>query len=152
MGRRYRLYPTAAQAERLTGWGHSCRTLWNLALAQRQLVYSQRGVTLRAVEQCRELTRARAELAWLADLPAQSAQQVLHHLDAAYDNWWHRQHPARAPTFKKRRASLSVAFPGQAVHVHRCGRRWAQVRLPKLGWVRFRQSRPLDGQVRDRIL
>jgi len=58
------------------------------ALEQRQFAWSQRRHTLRAMEQCRHLTQARAELPWMADLPAQAAQQVLRHLDAAYDNWW----------------------------------------------------------------
>ena len=75
MGRRFRLYPTLGQAERLTGWGHTCRAVWNFALAQRQFVYAQRGTTLRAAGQCRHLTEARAELDWLANLPAQSAQR-----------------------------------------------------------------------------
>ncbi|HXP14766.1 MAG TPA: helix-turn-helix domain-containing protein, partial [Actinomycetes bacterium] len=35
-GRRYRAYPTPGQAGRLTGWGHSCRAVWNLALEQRR--------------------------------------------------------------------------------------------------------------------
>ena len=118
-GRRYRLYPTGGQAERLTGWGHTSRAVWNVALAQRQFAWSQRDVTLRAVGQNRHLTEARAELPWLADLPAQSAQQVLRHLDAAYDNWWNPQHPAGSPRFKKRRPHLSVPFPGQSVAV-RC--------------------------------
>jgi putative transposase len=148
-GRRYRLYPTPGQAERLTEWGHSCRALWNVALAQRQFLYTQRGVTLRASEQCRQLTEARAELDWLADLPAQSAQQVLAHLDRAYDSWWNPEHPAGPPRFKKRSGGLSVSFPGQAVAVRKVSRMWAQVWLPKLGWVRFRLSRPLDGVVRN---
>lgn len=92
-GRRYRLYPTPGQAERLVGWGHTCRAVWNVALAQRQFLYTQRGITLRAAKQCRQLTEARAELDWLADLPAQSAQQVLAHLDGAYDNWWNPTWP-----------------------------------------------------------
>jgi Helix-turn-helix domain len=86
MGRRYRLYPTLGQTERLTGWGHTCRAVWNVALAQRQFVYGQRGTRLRAAGQCRDLTEARAELDWLANLPAQSGQQILAHLDRAYDN------------------------------------------------------------------
>lgn len=93
-GRRYRAYPTMEQAERLAGWGHSCRAVWNLALEQRQYLYRHRGVTLRASPQGVQLTRARAELPWLADLPAQSAQQVLRQLDRAYDNWWNPRHPA----------------------------------------------------------
>lgn len=148
-GRRYRAYPTPQQAGRLTAWGHCCRAVWNLALAQRDHLYRQRGYTLRAVEQCAELTRARSELAWLADLPAQSAQQVLRQLDRAFDNWWNPHHPAGPPTFKKRRNRLVVPFPGQAIKVHTLNRRWAQVRLPKAGWVRFRLSRPLSGTVRN---
>jgi putative transposase len=101
-GRRYRLYPNPEEAERLTAWGHTCRSVWNIALEQRQFLSSQRGVTMRARRQCRHLTKARAEIAWIADLPAQAAQQVLAHLDRAYDNWWNPQHPAGPPTFKKR--------------------------------------------------
>jgi putative transposase len=147
-GRRYRAYPTPQQAQRLTAWGHICRAVWNMALAQRQFALHQRGVTLRAMRQSRELTQARAELPWLADLPAQSAQQILRHLDQAYDNWWNPAHPAAAPTFRKRGATLSVPLPGQAVRIRKLSRRWAKVRLPKLGWVRFRLSRPL-GEVRN---
>jgi Helix-turn-helix domain len=69
-GRRYRAYPTPEQAERLTEWGHACRAVWNLALEQRQHLYCHRGVTLRANTQNVQLILARAELAWLADLPA----------------------------------------------------------------------------------
>jgi putative transposase len=148
-GRRYRAYPTPQQAGRLTAWGHYCRAVWNLALAQRDYLYRQRGCTLRAVEQCAQLTLARSELAWLADLPAQSAQQVLRQLDRAYDNWWNEQHPANAPTFRKRSTGLAVPFPGQAIKVQTLNRRWAQVRLPKVGWVWFRLSRPLGGVVRN---
>ena len=98
-GRRYRAYPTPGQAERLTGWGHSCRAVWNLALEQRRFAWRQRARTVRSAEQCRHLTDARADLPWLADLPAQSAQQVLRQLDRADDNWWNPEHPAQAPTF-----------------------------------------------------
>jgi putative transposase len=148
-GRRYRAYPTPQQAGRLAEWGHVCRVVWNLALEQRQYLYRHRGVTLRANAQAAQLTQARGELGWLADLPAQSAQQVLRQLDRAYDNWWNPQHPAHAPTFKKRRGRLAVPFPGQAVKVRKLNRRWAEVRLPKVGWVRFRLSRPLGGAVRN---
>jgi len=44
---------------------------------------------------------------------------------------------------------MSVPFPGQAVAVRTLSRKWAQVRLPKLGWVRFRLSRALGGPVRN---
>jgi len=147
-GRRYRLYPGREQAETLIRWGHTCRALWNVALEQRRFAYQQRGVRLRAYDQGAYLTQARADLPWLADLPAQSAQQVLGHLDRAYDNWWNPEHPAQAPELKKRSARLSVPFPGQAVSLQRLNRKWGHVRLPKIGWVRFRWSRA-PGEVRN---
>jgi putative transposase len=148
-GRKYRLYPTADQAERLTGWGHTCRAIWNIALEQRRFAWQQQRQAMRATEQCAHLTRARADLDWMADLPAQCGQQVLRHLDAAYDNWWNPDHPAAAPARRKRRARMPVPFPGQAVQVARVNRKWGAVRLPKLGWVRFRWSRPPGGVVRN---
>ncbi|MEV0368449.1 transposase [Streptomyces sp. NPDC050636] len=148
MGRRYRLYPTVEAGARLTAWGHTCRALWNMALHQRIYAYEQRGKTLNLAGQGVHLTQARKELNWVADLPAQSAQQVLRHLDAAYANFWNPDHPAGFPSFKKRGHRLSVSFPGQAVAVRKLNRHWAEVRLPKLGWVRFRLSRATGGTIR----
>jgi putative transposase len=147
---RFRLYPTRGQAERLMSWSHTCRAVWNIALAQRIWAYrSARRVTLRAMEQCAELTEAREEHGWLRDLPAQCAQQVLRHLDDAYINFWNPNHPAGHPAFKKKHHRQGITFPGQAVQVRKVSRRMAQVRLPKLGWVTFRLSRPIDGTVRN---
>ncbi|MFU8871755.1 RNA-guided endonuclease InsQ/TnpB family protein [Micromonospora sp. SL4-19] len=152
VGRRYRLYPTDEQADRLVSWGHTCRWLYNTALEQRHFAWQQRRVTLGVAAQCAYLTQARKELDWVADLPAQSGQQVLRQLDQAYGNWWNPQHPAGAPTRKRRSVRLSVPFPGQAVHVRRLSRRWGAVSLPKVGDVRFRWSRPLGGTVRNAVV
>lgn len=147
---KFRLYPDRAQAERLTSWSHTCRAVWNIALAQRIWAFrSTQRVTLRAVAQCAELTEARRDYAWLRDLPAQCAQQVLRQLDAAYDNFWNPTHPAGFPRFKKKAHRQGIPFPGQAVRVRKTSRRMAQVRLRKIGWVRFRLSRPIYGAIRN---
>ncbi|MEV0054019.1 transposase [Saccharopolyspora shandongensis] len=147
---KFRLYPDAGQADRLIAWSHTCRAVWNIALAQRIWAYkSAHRATVRAVEQCFDLTEARREHAWLRDLPAQCAQQVLRQLDTAYDNFWSVIHPAGFPQFKKKSLRQSMTFPGQAVEVRRVSRRMAQAKLPKLGWVRFRMSRLIDGTVRN---
>jgi len=94
-----------------------------------------------APEQHAHLTQAHADLDRMADLPAQCGQQIVSHMDHAYDNWWNPDHPARPPERKKRGTRLSVPFPGQAVRVWPLNRKWDAVRLPKLGDVRFRWSR-----------
>ncbi|MEV0050872.1 transposase [Saccharopolyspora shandongensis] len=147
---KFRLYPTKVQAERLTAWSHTCRAVWNIALTQRIWAYrSALRATLRAVDQCADLTQARKEHAWLRDLPAQCAQQVLRQLDSAFDNFWNPDHPARFPQFKRKAHRQGVPFPGQAVQVRKVSRRIAQVQLPKIGWVRLRLSRPIVGTVRN---
>jgi transposase len=151
-GRRYRLYPTSEQAERLASWGHTCRWLYNVALEQRRFAWRQRKVTFGVTAQCVSLTEARKELDWVADLPAQCGQQVLRHLDQAYRNWWNPQHPAGAATSKRKSARLSVPFPGQAIQVRRLNRHWGAVTVPKIGEVKFRWSRPLGGAVRNAVV
>jgi putative transposase len=149
--RKYRLYPTGEQAVRLREWSHTCRAVWNTGLDQRIWAYhSAQRVTLHASHQCTELTEARRELDWLRDLPAQCAQQVLRHLDDAYGNFFNPNHPARFPQHKRKRDHrTTVPFPGQAVAVRKTSHRTAQVNLPKLGWIKFRLSRPLGGTLRN---
>ncbi|MFD8784605.1 RNA-guided endonuclease InsQ/TnpB family protein [Kitasatospora sp. NPDC059599] len=148
-GRRYRLYPTADQEETLARWGHTCRALWNVALEQRRYLYRQRGITLMGSAQCRQLTVARAEMDWMADLPAGCGQRVLANLDAAYLNFWNPGHPAGFPVRKRRGHRMGIPFKGQDIAVRKLNRRWAEVKLPKLGWVRFRLSRALGGTIRN---
>ncbi|MGW7459809.1 RNA-guided endonuclease InsQ/TnpB family protein [Streptomyces sp. NPDC054797] len=148
-GRKYRAYPTEVQDQVLTGWGHTARALWNVALEQRVYLWEQRRYTLRSVEQCKYLTAARADLDWIGDLPAQAGQQILRQLDQAYDNFWNPEHPARFPARKKSGRRLAIPLPGQAVEVRKLNRKWAEVRLPKLGWLRFRLSREIGGTIRN---
>jgi len=102
-----------------------------------------------AFEQGKWLTNLRTEFDWVRDLPAQCGQQELRHLDQAYKNWWNKDLPAGAPIFHKRGTRLSVSFPGQACELRKLSKRWSEVKLPKLGWVKIRTSRPIRGTLRN---
>ena len=146
-GRRYRLYPSGDADQVMIGWGHTRRAVRNLALEQRRIAWRHGRKTLRRDEQSSALTEARAEIDWIRDFPAQAGQQVLRQLDAAYDNWWDPEHPARAPTFEKRSSTLRFSLPGQAIELRRISKHWGEVRLPKIGWQRFRWSRSPGGLI-----
>ena len=146
-GRRYRLYPTTDADRVMTGWGHTRRAIRNLALEQRMLAWRYARTTLNAYSQTRDLTELRKEHDWVRDLPAQAAQAALADVDRAYDNFWNPAHPARFPTFEKRSSTLRFSLPGQAIEVRRVNRKWGEVRLPKIGWQRFRMSRALGGEI-----
>jgi transposase len=156
---RYRLYPTPVQEDVLLGHCVHARYVWNLAVEQRSWWQPGRPAPGFA-EQCRQLTEARAAFPWLADGSVIVQQQALRDFHAAYASWfaalrqWHQRYakipspqrpdPPGQPGFRKR--GLSEGFRIVATgpqDVRRLNRRWAQVLVPKLGWVRFRLSRPV---------
>ncbi|MET7702351.1 transposase [Streptomyces sp. NPDC005485] len=143
-GRRYRLALTDEQAAMVEEFGNICRSVWNTGLDQRRQ-YRQRGGWMNYPPQCKELAEAKREFEWLKAAPSHVLQQTLKDLDGAC-----RDHG----TFKvrwrsKARWSPSFRFPaGNLITVERLGRKWGRVKLPKLGWVRLRWSRPLGGEIR----
>ncbi|MFE7581270.1 RNA-guided endonuclease InsQ/TnpB family protein [Streptomyces gardneri] len=86
-----------------------------------------------------------ANVLWLKAAPSHILQQTLKDLDRAC---------REIGTFKVRwrsqaRWAPSFRFPdAQQIQVERLGSRRGRVKLPKLGWVRFRWSRPLGGEIR----
>ncbi|MGW5488211.1 RNA-guided endonuclease InsQ/TnpB family protein [Streptosporangium sandarakinum] len=144
-GRRYLLAFTPEQEEFAGKIGDACRVVWNTALEQRR-EYRRRGVWINYVEQARQMAEAKKDFPWLAEAPSHTLQQTLRDLERAC-----RTHG----TFKvhrrsKRKSPPSFRFPyPKHIAIERVCRRWGRVRLPKLGWVRFRWTRPLGGELRN---
>jgi hypothetical protein len=156
---RYRLYPTPAQEDALLGHCAHARYVWNLAVEQRSWWQPGRPVAGFA-EHCRQLSEARAAFPWLAAGSVIVQQQALRDFHAAYAAWfaslkqWRKRHantppqerPAAPSPPSWRKRGHSDGFRIVAVgpqDVRRLNRRWGQVLVPKLGWVRFRWSRPV---------
>jgi putative transposase len=146
-GRRYLLALTAEQAEQAEQFGAICRAVWNTGLEQRR-EYRRRGAWVNYVEQARQMAEAKKDpdCAWLAGAPSHILQQTLRDLEKACKTHgtWKVRWRSRAKT------SPAFRFPDpKHIQVERLNRRWGQVRLPKLGWVRFRWTRPLGGTIRN---
>lgn len=144
-GRRYLLALNAQQEEFAQIIGHACRAVWNTALGQRR-IYRQRGAWINYAEQCQQMAEAKADFPWLAEAPSHTLQQTLRDLEKAckahgtFKVRW-RSKQKNAPTFR---------FPDpKQIAVECLSRRWGRVKLPKLGWVRFRWTRPLGGAIRN---
>lgn len=143
--RRYRLELTPDQAAYAEQVGAACRDVWNTALEQRR-IYRQRGAWMNYAPQARELAEAKTAFPWLAEAPSHCLQQTLMDLDKAC-----RTHG----TFKvrwrsKARWTPSFRFPaGGKLAVAKLNANHARAKLPKLGWVKFRLSRPLGGVIRN---
>lgn len=119
--------------------------MWNTALEQRR-IYRERGGWIGYHDQARQVAEAKDDFPWLAEVPGHCLQQALIDLDQAcaeHGTWkvrW-KSKVGDPPRFR---------FPeGGKITVERLNRRWARVKLPKLGWVRFRITRPLGGKAKN---
>jgi putative transposase len=122
------------------------RYVWNLAVEQ-QLHWQPGRRAPGYNEQCAELTAARAEHAWLRAGSQTVQQQALRDFAQAMRNFFSGTH--RRPTWRK--AGVHEGFRQVAVkphHVERLNRRVGRVWVPKVGWVRFRLSRPVPDGVK----
>ena len=139
---RFRLYPTLAQTVALLDQCRHARYVWNLGLEQWRMWTRDKGPMPTFAGQCRQLTEARASFRWLRAGSQTVQQQALRDFHQAVRNFFGGTH--RRPTWRK--AGLYEGFRivgAQASRIVKLNRKWAQVNVPKVGWVRFRLSRPV---------
>jgi transposase len=103
------------------------------------------------LEQCRQLTKARAEYTWLAAGSQMVQQQALRDFAQAMVAFFDPGNPTGRPTWRKAGRDEGfriVGKRGRQWDVRRVSRRVGEVRVPKAGWVRFRLSRPVPPGVK----
>jgi putative transposase len=146
-GFRYKLTPTAEQAALFRQFSGVCRLVYNLGFEQRRdwwrQYQRQTGQRLNYVAQARELTRLRAEYDWIAAVSQTCQQQALRDLDKAFGNFFAGR--ASYPTPRRKGVNDTFRFQGREVETKRLNAKWSAVRLPKIGWVKFRDTRPMRG-------
>ena len=135
------MYPSVSQHEDLLRHCAHARFVWNLAVEQQSFWAAWRGPAPSSAERYRQLTEARAAEPWLAAGSHKVQQQALRDFDQAMSSFFTGTH--RRPTWRSQRKGhngFRVVATGPG-HVRRLNRRWAEVKVPKIGWVRFRWSR-----------
>ncbi len=146
---RYRLLPSPAQEAVLRAHCGHARFVWNLAVEQHRHWRPGRASAPGYLEQCRQLTAARAEHPWLAAGSQMVQQQALRDFAQAMAAFFDPENPAGRPSWRK--AGQDEGFRVVALRpgdVRRLSRHVGQVRVPKAGWVRFRWSRAVPPGVK----
>ncbi len=142
---KYRLKTRTSDDLLMKQFAGCCRFVWNKALAlqkerldagERTLSYNKMAILLPAWK---------TEHPFLNEAPSQALQQVLMNLDRAIKDAFDQKQPEKQfPTFKKKFVSRdSFRYP-QGFRVE-----GPRVFLPKLGWISFRRSRPVEGTPRN---
>jgi putative transposase len=144
---RYRLDPSPAQEAVLRKHCGHARYVWNLAVEQHRHWRPGRKSAPGYLEQCRQLTVARAEYPWLAAGSQIVQQQALRDFAQAMANYLGGTHdrPSWRKVGRDEGFRIVAVRPG---HVRRLSRRVGEVRVPKAGWVRFRWSRAVPPEVK----
>lgn len=119
------------------------RFVYNWALQRRSSYYADHGKGIAAKELSSELTALKdaPDTLWLRAVDSQMLQQALRDVDRAFEAFFEER--SRFPRFRSKKAGhFSFRIP-QRVRVES-----GQVYIPKVGWIRIRQSREVDGKTR----
>lgn len=150
-GYTYALRPTQEQLAQMDQFAGVCRVVWNIALEQRRDHWRQyqraTGDNLNYVTQCRQLKGLRSEFDWIAAVSQTAQARVLKDLDTAFQRFFKGQ--GGFPQFKRKGASDAFSFAGREITVERLNKRWGRVKVPKIGWLRFRWTRAVQGSIRE---
>jgi putative transposase len=132
--------PTLAQESILNRMAGARRFVWNWALGRWKDHYAATGKSISLKQLSAELTALKQEskTAWLNEIDSQALQQVLKDLHRAFANFFAKR--ARYPRFKSRKRDQARFRIPQRVKVAD-----GKVSVPKVGWVRIRQSRDIEG-------
>lgn len=142
---KFELQPNGEQQRNMRRFAGSCRFVFNKALALQQARYEQGEKKLSYAGLCKALTewKAQPETVWLKETHSQPLQQTLKDLERGYVNFFEKR--ADFPRFKKKGMGDSFRFP-QGCKLEQGN---ARIFLPKLGWLRYRNSRDVLGELRN---
>jgi putative transposase len=141
---RYQLIPSSEQHRQMRCYAGACRFVFNKALAwQNEQYQKDNSIKFSYTKLANMLPSWKEELPWLKESPSQTLQQALKDLERAYTNFFAGR--ADFPRFKKRGRRDSFRFP-QGFKLDQDNSR---IFLPKLGWVRYRNSREVLGTIKN---
>ena len=150
---KFRIEPTSEQQRKLRQFAGACRCVFNEALTLQQRNREDGGKYIGYVAMAKQLTAWRngallpsGRLApWLKVAPVHPLQHALKDLDRAYQNFFEKR--ADFPRFKKRGLHDSFRFPDSKQFKLDQGN--SRIFLPKLGWLRYRNSRQVLGTLKN---
>ena len=123
----------------------ACRFVFNRALALQNENHDAGNKYIPYTKMASWLIECKSapETQWLKESPSQPLQQSLKDLERGYKNFFQKR--AAFPRFKKRGQNDAFRYP-QGVKLDQANHR---ISLPKLGWVRYRNSREVIGEVKN---
>ena len=144
---KFELMPNGEQRKNMRCFAGGCRFVYNRALALQQESQKAEGGYIRYEEMAKSLPlwKRDTNTAWLKEAPSQALQQTLMDLNKGFQKFFKKK--AGDPKFKKKGQHDSFRFPdAKQIKLEENNQR---VFLPKLGRIRYRKSRDIEGSIRN---
>ena len=144
---KYELMPDGEQERDMRRFAGSCRFVYNKALAIQKENHEAGNKFISYVAMAKHLTgwRNGMETPWLKGAPCHPLQHALKDLEKAYKNFFEKR--ADFPKFKRKGSGDTFRYPdSKQIKLDQGNDR---IYLPKLGWLRYRNSRDVLGEVRN---
>ena len=141
---KFEIMPNGEQSRKIKQFCGCCRFVFNRALAWQNEQYQQDNNQKFSYSKIANLLpQWKKELIWLKECHSQVLQQSLKDLEKAFKNFF--QQRADFPKFKKKGLKERFRFP-QGCKLEQQNNR---LYLPKIGWVRYRNSREVVGEIKN---
>lgn len=142
---KYRIYPNAEQCMLIHKTFGCCRFVYNYYLTKRKVCYKQNKFTMSYNECSNDMTQLKNELQWLKDVDSVALQSSLRNLDSAYRNFFRGIKTGKNfgyPKYKSKKNAKQSYTTKQHIEISN-----NTVKLPKLGWVKAKISKRVDGRI-----
>jgi putative transposase len=143
---KFELMPNGEQARKMRQFAGAARFVYNKALALQKENHAAGGKFIGYTALAKHLSawRNSKDTPWLQDAPVHTSQQALKDLERAFVNFFEKR--AHLPRFKRKGLGDSFRYP-DAKQI-KLDRENGRISLPKLSWLRYRNSRVPLGEVR----
>jgi len=144
---KFELQPTGEQERDMCRFSGSCRFVYNKALAIQKANHESGNKFISYVAMAKQLTEWRngTETPWLKEAPCHALQHALKDLEKSYKNFFKKL--SCFPRFKRRGSGDSFRYPDPLQF--KLDQANNRIFLPKLGWIRYRNSRDVLGEPRN---
>ena len=137
---KFRLYPTEEQKVIFAKTFGCSRFIWNQMLADKIAYYKKTGKTLKNTP-----AQYKKDYPWLKEVDSLALCNVQLNLQQAYKNFF--QSKFGFPRFKSKKKAYKESYKtnNNNGNIEVCNNK---VKLPKIGWVRFKQHREMTGLIK----
>ncbi|WKS98944.1 transposase [Gallibacterium salpingitidis] len=141
---KFEIRPNGEQIRKMKQFCGCSRFVFNKALAYQNEQYeADKSFKFSYSKIANLLPEWKKEFLWLKDCHSQVLQQSLKDLESAFRNFFAKR--ADFPKFKRKGIKDSFRFPQGFKVEQQNSRIW----LPKIGWVRYRNSRAISGSLKN---